>query len=912
MLKYIFIFLLGFSATYAINHKFTNPIDMPNTYVASHNEYYIQVDRDSLVVYKDEIPIYRKSFQNCTQIIKSDLDSFRFKRFYDHDKIDTILFYSKLDLFDKNKNNIAEISISREKLSIIINKKVKEIEFTQPNSDKFLDNNVNLSIEWSSFYGGSNNEVLVRIFKNSVGDIVIGGYASSSSINGKLPITPLNNAVDIMLMTLSQDGDIKWLTYIGSGNDDFFYSLAIDKDDNIWVSGETRASNFYTKNAVYNNYSGGTADGVICKFSKDGDVIFSTYMGGNSYDALTDIAYNKFNDRIYCTGRSNSDNFPQTSNGTPKSRFTEYETPFVIFDNKTNDLVYSSMFGSKTDQNSTRVLGYFMKVDKNGDIVMVGYTSSWELPLGSLNNDENNFKGWYDAFVAKFEPDGTLKWARYLGDAARDYASCFAIDSSNNIIINMITKSIMLSTYGKSTALTSYSLAGLDNYLVKLSTDGDTIWGGYFGGNGDEGYDYDDTAIIRSDMVVTPTNDIFFTFFTTSTDLKVDNKSIYNRGFGNTDIFLLALDSNANYLASTYLGGTNSDTPSGMLLDSNKLYLVGFTSSTDFPIVNRNSKYNGGANDGFLVCFNTKEISYNPPKITDIEIEDCSEKAVYYFRDDNKNSGFKPNIIYKNENCNISSVSKLDSLDNSSILVVSVEKINNSKNAYYKFETINFADKSIIIEDSLLSSAEQLIRFEPNDLVDFGEHSIYNGQYCQNITIFNDGQSDYTINDAYFKENINFSFPPSQLPFVIPANSSREFTICVSPKYLNEFDIRDTFLIVNPCVDLLLPAQVTFNFPDISLDSKCYVPISIKSDLEEYFSNFSIVSNSNTMDIEINSADDYDISIYNSLSLQVNIPQIVKSQNNINIDFKNLANGVYFIFLNGENTQKIIRLLLMR
>lgn len=58
-------------------------------------------------------------------------------------------------------------------------------------------------------------------------------------------------------------------------------------------------------------------------------------------------------------------------------------------------------------------------------------------------------------------------------------------------------------------------------------------------------------------------------------------------------------------LASTYLGGTSDDEGNGILIDgAGKVYVVGWTNSPDFPVVDA-SPYRGGLRDGFVVKLNS-------------------------------------------------------------------------------------------------------------------------------------------------------------------------------------------------------------------------------------------------------------------------------------------------------------------
>lgn len=325
--------------------------------------------------------------------------------------------------------------------------------------------------------------------------------------------------------------------------------------------------------------------------------------------------------------------------------------------------------------------------------------------------------------------------------------------------------------------------------------------------------------------------------------------------------------------------------------------------SANFPIINNNSKFHNNGYDSFVICF---DIGNNPPKIMSKQTDKCFLNSNYIIYDNNTISGFKPIEIEKNINCNITHSINKDTCK------IFINKINNDENAYFRIKITNFTDETIIIEDSLLTSADANISFEPSDLIDFGNLSIYENQNCQKIKIFNKGNSDFTIDNAFFKENINFSFPVSQLPLTIPAKSSKEFTICVSPHYLSHKENFDTLFILGECNDFYLAAKVVYDFTELNSETKCLVPINIQYDSVKYFSHQSIISNNNFVEIELENSEKIDVSIYNSLATRINDPKIKQNSNWLNIDFSNISNGIYYIYIESENNRRLVKLLLIR
>jgi hypothetical protein len=86
--------------------------------------------------------------------------------------------------------------------------------------------------------------------------------------------------------------------------------------------------------------------------------------------------------------------------------------------------------------------------------------------------------------------------------------------------------------------------------------------------------------------------------------------SLVNEAPGSDDLFIMVLDTNNNFALNylSYLGGTGEDAPSAMVMDAaGDMYIVGATTSADFPMVSATSLQNtipSSTNSVFVVEFN--------------------------------------------------------------------------------------------------------------------------------------------------------------------------------------------------------------------------------------------------------------------------------------------------------------------
>jgi len=185
-----------------------------------------------------------------------------------------------------------------------------------------------------------------------------------------------------------------------------------------------------------------------------------------------------------------------------------------------------------------------------------------------------------------------LDYSTYLGGGGSDYAYAIAVDTDGSAYITGKTTSDDFPTAGSPPFQDSFISSTNDVFVTKFSTSGTTlVFSTYLGGSGNDiahGIDVDDTEYV---YVVGETD---------SVDFPTDNpyQAAFSGGM-DSDTFITVLYSDGNTLCfSTYFGGNNEDIGNGISHDSNyNVYVVGETSSTDFPTENPYQPSHGGSTD---------------------------------------------------------------------------------------------------------------------------------------------------------------------------------------------------------------------------------------------------------------------------------------------------------------------------
>jgi hypothetical protein len=124
-------------------------------------------------------------------------------------------------------------------------------------------------------------------------------------------------ARDIFVTRFSPDGSkLAWSTYLGGGNDELAFAIALDNSGNVYVGGSTASTDFPSSNG-WQTSNKGSADGTVSAFSADGSaLIFSSYIGGTSADIVYALTVN-CTAGLIVAGSTQSSNFPGTLGAAP-------------------------------------------------------------------------------------------------------------------------------------------------------------------------------------------------------------------------------------------------------------------------------------------------------------------------------------------------------------------------------------------------------------------------------------------------------------------------------------------------------------------------------------------------------------------------------------------------------------------
>jgi hypothetical protein len=193
----------------------------------------------------------------------------------------------------------------------------------------------------------------------------------------------------------------------------------------------------------------------------------------------------------------------------------------------------------------------------------------------SNDGDVSGNHGMKDMWVYKIDRSGNILWQTSIGGSADDEGWSIATNPDNSYIVAGNTNS--------NDGNVSGNHGGQDIMLVKLSTSGNVIWEKSLGGTGLE-------YIIFSSIVTTSDGGYMLLGNTKSNDGDVSGNH------GDTDFWLVKLDSNGNIMWQKTLGGSKDDVAVSLVKSGEGYLLTGQTYSSDGDVSG-----NHGGGDAWVV-----------------------------------------------------------------------------------------------------------------------------------------------------------------------------------------------------------------------------------------------------------------------------------------------------------------------
>ncbi|HSN86297.1 MAG TPA: SBBP repeat-containing protein, partial [Thermoanaerobaculia bacterium] len=257
------------------------------------------------------------------------------------------------------------------------------------------------------------------------------------------------------------DPVLVYSTYLGGSAEDEISAVAVDAAGNTYVTGDTDSFDFPVAGTIQPLR---TRDAFVSKLDPNGELVWSTLLGGEDFDAGFGITVDA-EGHVAVAGATHSADFSRigTSLPLPPPQGLISDLFIARLDPSGSSLLWSARIGGSDLDGASG-----LAVDPAGHLYVVGSTLSRDFPVHAAL--QPSVADVYNTFLMKLTPDGAFVYSTYLGGGNIDYAMDIAADSTGSAYVVGATNSSDFPT--RNAAQPALRGGGGDAFILRVTSDG--------------------------------------------------------------------------------------------------------------------------------------------------------------------------------------------------------------------------------------------------------------------------------------------------------------------------------------------------------------------------------------------------------------------------------------------------------
>lgn len=423
--------------------------------------------------------------------------------------------------------------------------------------------------DWK-WVGVSENKNLVKNY-----DVIARGNAITTDLRGNLYIVgelgssglptiklgsiilKSNGGYDIFIAKYDNTGKLIWAKSIGGEGFESPKSIFNDSKGNLYITGYFDSKEIKFDETILTG--NGNVNIFLAKYDSSGTLLWASQSKGDDLGpCVSNSVTADTSGNIYVTGYFDS---PVMHIGNDSLINNAYTSIFLVKYSSSGNVIWAK----KADGNFSDV-GNGITIDNNGYVYVTGGFASSIIYFDSISLINT---GYVNVFIAKYNPNGKVIWAKSAGSDNSDIGNCITTDFNNNVYIagNFYSKNFIICD----TILINSDIDSTpDIFIAKYNKNGDFIWATNPYGKG-----YEEVTGIANDGI----GNTYITGGFAEHEITFGNTTLKNKNEETLNIFAAKYDSSGNTIwAKNAIGSSGlGDEANGIACDTSGIaYITGF------------------------------------------------------------------------------------------------------------------------------------------------------------------------------------------------------------------------------------------------------------------------------------------------------------------------------------------------
>jgi hypothetical protein len=341
---------------------------------------------------------------------------------------------------------------------------------------------------WAKRAGGTSTDhssSITSLSDNST--VVVGQYYDSSTFGPGEPnettLSSLGNN-DIFIARFNRDGELEWAKSVGgsdSADEDAGYGVTSLSDNSVVITGMFSGSATFGQGEINQTVltSAGLNDIFIARYDPDGSLAWVKQAGGVDNDQCFTLIRVSGDSIVSCGYFRGSAAF---GSGNPNQTILTSAGSCDIFIAKYNSdgtLEWAKSAGGLSDEFPWGIT----KISSDSIVLAGCFSGTTTFGPGDINQAILTSTGGNDIFIARYNSDGSIAWAKQAGGLSNDSAYGITSTDDDSIVVTGNFQNGAVFGRWEINETVLYSTGYSDIFVSKYNPNGTLVWVKNSGGN---------------------------------------------------------------------------------------------------------------------------------------------------------------------------------------------------------------------------------------------------------------------------------------------------------------------------------------------------------------------------------------------------------------------------------------------